>query len=359
MSVVSSIENWFAKFKPYLFANKQGFYELQYLANSPEAMIGAFKKIPFVKVDNKKQSITANTPFLKVLFYYREIEAGFFILCSETRFKANVSFRHYYDKSIPADYFCLSLRHHQDKVVNSIMNSSIFPDDSWVLLKPEAKAIHHHFKGTTGRYISVYFTQLWLDNYLQDSSKEARKIWEIFIQSGCDNLICPHLNGTTVFDERVLFDLLFSSDKFNAATYTETLRRETLNLLHFFTSKMVDEQITERHFLVSNQDRGLALIVRQRLKEQLYNKFPGIEALAIGVGISETKLKESFKTIYNQTIFQYFQSLQMTKAKEILLNSDTPISKLANTFSYENASKFSSAFKEFHGCLPSEIKKAG
>lgn len=48
----------------------------------------------------------------------------------------------------------------------------------------------------------------------------------------------------------------------------------------------------------------------------------------------------------------------MEKAREILLqHTDLRISDLANKFSYENASKFSETFREFHGFLPSEIKK--
>jgi AraC-like DNA-binding protein len=357
MSVRSSIENWFARFKPYIFSYKNGFFHLHYLANSPEAMIGGFKQIPFVKYDDKKQALSAQTLFLNVLFHYREVEEGLFILCSETKFKANVSFKHYYDTSIPADYFCLSLRHGSyAQTVNSLINDASYPGNSWLLLKPGAKVSHHHFKGTTGKYISLYFTNRWLESYLEKTNRQVNKEWTAFLDSGSDHLICPPFTERGLFDERNLFKLLFSPDDFTG-NYQEALLSETLVLLSFFGSKMKAEQITERHFLISNSERLLVLTAEQFLISKLYEKFPGITAIATAIGSSETKLKECFKTVHEHTLFQYFQRLQMKKAKELILDSDLLIGQVANKLGYENASKFSSAFKDYHGILPSEVKK--
>jgi AraC-like DNA-binding protein len=354
MSIITSVENWFAKFRPYLFAYKKGFFELQYLANSPEAMIGAFKKIPFVKFDDKKQSIAANSLFLNVLFYYREIEEEFFILCSETTFKANVSFRHYYDPTIPADYFCLSLRlDHQDKLLNSVINNAGIPDDSWLLLKPGAKVVHHHFKGTSGRYISVYFTHRWLENYLEHINPEARKVWESFLKAESDHLICPRLSGAVLFDLQTLYNLLFSPDDYKSETYTKTLRKETLNYITVFSSKMRSENINERHFLVNNQERIHVLLVERLLQDYLLDKFPGIEELARKAGVSPTKLKTDFKLIHNQSLFQYYRSHQMLQAAQMLSEKTSTVKEVAHLLGYENASKFASAFKDQFGVLPS------
>ena len=357
MSVLSSIEKWFARFKPYIFTYKKGFFELHYLANSPQSMIGAFKKIPFVNRDDEKQSISANSIFLSVLFYYREVEEELFVLCSETKFKANVSFKHYYDKSIPANYYCLSLcLDHHEKFTNSIVNDAGVPDDSWLLFKPGAKVIHHHFKGTTGRYITVYFTNEWLENYLQHINKEARQEWMAFLHSDSDHLICPHLTGNELFNEENLFQLFFSQDKFKGKNYMEMLRTETLRLMNFFSSKMRDEGMDANHFTVSNRERIVLLQVRHVLKEKVYEKFPGIDVLA-KEGLSETKLKECFKRVYNKTLFQHFQGMQMEKAKEMMFSTDLKIAEIADKFGYENASKFSDVFREFNGCLPSELKR--
>lgn len=358
MLVRSSIENWFSRFKPYIFAYKKGFFGLHYLANSPQAMLGAFNKIPFVKHDAEKGSIAANTLFLNVHFYYREVEEELYILCSETKFKANITFKHYYDKSIPADYYCLSLcLDHHAKVINSIVNDAGFPDDSCLLFKPGALVSHHHFKGTTGRYITVYFSGRWLENYLQGINEEIRKAWEFFIYSKSDHLICPHLPGEPVFNERNLFNLFFKQNAFKGEDYLKALKTETLQLLSFFGSKMCSEKINEKHFLVSNRERIAVLRAEQILQKNLYEKFPGISNIASETSLSETKLKECFKEVYDATLFQYFQALQLNKAKELISTGKFKIVEVSNKIGYQNASKFAAVFKEQFGVLPSALVK--
>jgi AraC-like DNA-binding protein len=358
MLVMNSIEKWFARFRPYIFAHKKGFFELHYLSNSPQVMIGAFKKIPFVKYDTQKQFIAANTLFLNVLFYYREIEEELFILCSETKFKANITFKHYYDKAIPANYYCLSLRlDHYSKAINSIVNDTSFPDDSCLLFKPGAKVSHHHFKGTTGRYITVYFTNHWLENYLQHTNKEAKKEWEAFINSDSDHLICPHLIGNKIFDEKNLFKLFFEQDEFKGDNYIEALKSETLNLLSFFGAQMRAVNLNKKHFLVSNRERMAVLQAEQILIEHLYEKFPGINFIATKTGLSETKLKECFKTVYDATLFQYFQNIQLKKAKELISTGKFKIAEVSIKMCYQNASKFAAVFKDQFGMQPSALIK--
>jgi AraC-like DNA-binding protein len=358
MDVFVSIEKWFARFKPYFFTYKNGFLQMPYLTNSPQVMVEGFKKIPFVKYNAEKQSISVKTLFLNVTFYWREIEDELFIICSETKFKANITFRHYFDESLPADYYTLSLCiDHHSKAINSVVNNAGFPDDSWLLFKPGAKVSHHHFKGTTGRYITVFFTGDWLKNYLQHIHKKVSKEWMALLQSDSDHLICPHLPGNVMYNEENLFKLFFSKDQFKGESYQEELKREALNLIACFTGKMQSENINEKHFLVSNLERIQVLQAEQFLKDHLYEKFPGIGSVANKVGMSETKLKESFKTVYNKTLFQYFQSLQMEKAKELILDSDANITQVATTLCYENTSKFAAAFKDYHGYLPSKTKQ--
>jgi AraC-like DNA-binding protein len=59
--------------------------------------------------------------------------------------------------------------------------------------------------------------------------------------------------------------------------------------------------------------------------------------------------------VHETTLFQYFQQLQMQKAKEMILQENQLISEIARKFSYVNASKFATAFRKHHECLPSEV----
>ena len=154
-----------------------------------------------------------------------------------------------------------------------------------------------------------------------------------------------------------MFKLFFEQDKFNGGNYIEALKSETLNLLSFFGAQMRAVNLNEKHFLISNRERIAVLQAEQILKENLYEKFPGINVIAAKTGLSETKLKECFKTVYDATLFQYFQNMQLKKAKELISSGKFKIGEVSNKMGYQNPSKFAAAFKQNLGVLPSQISQ--
>ena len=82
-----------------------------------------------------------------------------------------------------------------------------------------------------------------------------------------------------------------------------------------------------------------------------------IEELAARFHMNQTTLKSAFKTAYSKPIGVYMKNLRIIRAKELLCHSETKISKIAAMVGYENQSKFTSAFKDVCGVLPSEYRK--
>lgn len=80
--------------------------------------------------------------------------------------------------------------------------------------------------------------------------------------------------------------------------------------------------------------------------------------LARKVGINQTKLKQGFKIIFNNTVFGYLQDLRMGKAQQYLLDTELPIEEICCLSGYKNLSNFSSAFKKIYGYAPSRLRKA-
>ena len=116
------------------------------------------------------------------------------------------------------------------------------------------------------------------------------------------------------------------------------------------------EEIGENFFEIPDNDRKKIFKAQRLLAENICSPFIGIENLAKQVGISPTKLKSDFKLMFGETIFQYFRQKQMEQALRLLENSGKPIKDIANQMGYENAAKFSAAFKEHMGTLPSNIQ---
>ena len=130
-----------------------------------------------------------------------------------------------------------------------------------------------------------------------------------------------------------------------------------LNAISNFIQEL-DSQNTLKVFDNTNDsDRRKLFKAENILKESIYGKFPSIAFIAKEIGMSETKLKASFKKMFGVTLFQYFLTNQMKYAKEMIEKSNVSIKEVAITLGYANASKFSNSFKKVIGDLPSVYAK--
>jgi AraC-like DNA-binding protein len=82
-----------------------------------------------------------------------------------------------------------------------------------------------------------------------------------------------------------------------------------------------------------------------------------INKLAKDFGISPTSLKKYFKGVYGQSISVYLRNKRMNKAAKYLEKSHRQIADIATLIGYENASKFSAAFRVAKGESPLEYRR--
>jgi len=73
--------------------------------------------------------------------------------------------------------------------------------------------------------------------------------------------------------------------------------------------------------------------------------------------ISQSHLQKAFKAVYGMPIFSYIRVLRMQAAAVKLISTDLSVLDIAGSFGYDNASKFSSAFKDVMGETPLEYRK--
>ena len=72
-----------------------------------------------------------------------------------------------------------------------------------------------------------------------------------------------------------------------------------------------------------------------------------------------TKLKSSFKKVYDCTITEYIQQRRMSQAEYLLTNTDLSIGQIAQTVGYSTSSRFAELFRKSTGLLPGEFRKVG
>lgn len=82
-----------------------------------------------------------------------------------------------------------------------------------------------------------------------------------------------------------------------------------------------------------------------------------IEGLCHLYPINPTTLKEVFKDVYGTSIAAHLKEHRMEKAARLLRETDASMAEVARQVGYESQSKFTAAFKDQYGCLPTMYRK--
>ena len=82
-----------------------------------------------------------------------------------------------------------------------------------------------------------------------------------------------------------------------------------------------------------------------------------IEELSRKYLMNTTTLKRCFKQVYGETIAAHMKKHRMEQAASLLLKTQNDIAAIAQAVGYESQSRFTAAFKETYGELPTEYRR--
>ncbi len=93
----------------------------------------------------------------------------------------------------------------------------------------------------------------------------------------------------------------------------------------------------------------------QMMRDNLEQPF-SIAQLAKSVGMSESSLKRTFRSMYGASIFSSFQRHRMSEARKLLEESGYSVAEVAYRVGYANPGHFSRAFSRYFGVPPKECR---
>lgn len=132
---------------------------------------------------------------------------------------------------------------------------------------------------------------------------------------------------------------------------------KAIELLCLFAHNLdKEEQKQERRNYVTWNDEVKLYRVKERIDESPLN-LPSTEELCKIAQMGESKLRISFKSLYGKTLYSYIRESVMKRAMQMMADDDLNIKNIAHLCGYENAAKFTAAFKEIHGITPSQFRK--
>ncbi|WP_077622413.1 helix-turn-helix transcriptional regulator [Sediminibacillus massiliensis] len=243
--------------------------------------------------------------------------------------KASLSFRNLQESNqiIEMDKMDILLNSH---------DSFEYPFD---LEKELTNAIRLRNKEEATRLLNEFFSPLAEKNVSEAMMKQASlkllgSIFHIILQSG----------------------LVESFMKEGSNLYEELYRlKDTDEIIHWFEQKAIIPIIEE---LSQKQDQRLRLIVEKviHMLEEEYMTDISLDYCADEVNLNPSVLSKVFKDFSGWNFIDYLTHIRLTKAKELLLETDTKIKDISESVGY-NHSYFNRIFKKHEGITPSEYRK--
>jgi signal transduction histidine kinase/DNA-binding response OmpR family regulator len=97
--------------------------------------------------------------------------------------------------------------------------------------------------------------------------------------------------------------------------------------------------------------------VRKVFEANLMEDEFGVSQLCSEISVSRAQLYRKFKSVSNKTVADYFKSLRLYKAKELLLTTNLNVTEVTYLVGFKNISHFSREFTYEFGKSPSEFRK--
>ncbi len=166
-------------------------------------------------------------------------------------------------------------------------------------------------------------------------------------------------------DDNILFKapekLLNIIEEFEEYTFKKDITKRIIfqlktleSLTYLYEVEIQNEKINQRTY----SDATIRVV--QNIKNSLSRNiasYVSLETLSLSYGINLTTLKNCFKDMYGKPLYTWYKEYKFERAKELIKNTDYPISKIANMIGYKSSSKFTKAFKKETGVLPSSLRK--
>lgn len=110
-------------------------------------------------------------------------------------------------------------------------------------------------------------------------------------------------------------------------------------------------RVGSRTLLITGEEFGRIEQARRAVSREA-NRFPTIHALAREVGLSEQKLKAGFLHQYQQTVWDYANSVRMSEAVRLLRDTDRSVADVSKATGYQSQTAFTAMFRKWTGLTP-------
>lgn len=165
-------------------------------------------------------------------------------------------------------------------------------------------------------------------------------------------MICPRVNDTAKeLCEQLI--KIYEAKKDESESKITTQVRTKIILLQFIL------HMWENGFIIENDKSGRNTVEKEMISyiQQSFTREISLKELGEQFHLSEKYVSQYFKEHFHITLSKYVTYLRLEHAKQLLQNSDIPVTEVAMLSGYQNVSYFIRSFKKTYGVSPLKYRK--
>lgn len=109
---------------------------------------------------------------------------------------------------------------------------------------------------------------------------------------------------------------------------------------------------------LASEDDVLVVAAQRTLRSDIASP-PSLESLARSVGCNRRRLNDAFQALCGQSVFAWLREERFRRAREMLRETNLPISTISDALGYSTPANFAKAFRERFAVTPSEMREEG
>ena len=200
------------------------------------------------------------------------------------------------------------------------------------------------------------------NNELKDYSYDPEKAKALLKQAGMDSYIYMQFMVSSLYstvlkelgDAGICAELVFENP---VEEYKKLIGCETIGK----AIGVLGENLKRICQYVGSQKSGVysrpVVKALAYMEENYSSPALSMEDTAVAAGLSSARFSTSFKSETGVTFTDYLLKLRMEKAKDLMRDPNRKIYEIAMMTGYSNIPYFSTAFKKYTGCPPSEYRE--
>jgi AraC-like DNA-binding protein len=196
------------------------------------------------------------------------------------------------------------------------------------------------------RSVKILITEKWLKTYM--GMAEGDDVLQKYLSLKTESFDIEPLGEEYL----KLMDELWTVKKEDPLQNIFLQNRISLLIERFFTRLYSKANLLKGEFNLSSEVINGLIKVEHLLVSDFSKLPPTIDEFSRLFAMSSTKLKKSFKSMYGDSIYAYYQKQRLQKANELLQSGHYSVKEVARAVGYNNIANFTLAFKKQYNVIP-------